>query len=197
MKELTSRQKQAIATELRITDTAMSMFIEYGYDNVKITDICKAANISVGNFYHYFESKEKIIDNSYKKIEDLIKNELDFNENDSYLNQIVYLMKTSSYVVVRDLGWKFMAQAYKQIITSPSKYTISFDRSTYQLLAIKAEKGLECGEFDSKYEVNDIVEACMRAGRGTVYDWCVREGTYDLVEMVGFDIGRTLKYFLA
>lgn len=72
MKELTSRQKQAIETKLRISEAAMKLLKNTSYDSIKITDICKEANVSVGAFYHYFKSKDMMIKYSYNSIDSLI-----------------------------------------------------------------------------------------------------------------------------
>lgn len=195
MKKLTTRQQHAIQTKLRITDTAMSLFRDYGYDNVKVSDICKNANISVGNFYHYFESKEKIIENSYIQIELLIQNNLDFENLDCCYDKLIRFFTIASRTL-EQLGWMFIAQSYKQIITSKSKYTISISRLTYKYLTLFITEGLESGELDNTYSTKFIMESCMRAGRGVVYDWCIREGSYCLEDVFVMDISRIIKTFL-
>ena len=41
---------------------ALDLFLEYGYENTTVTQIMKAANLSKGGMYHYFASKEEILD---------------------------------------------------------------------------------------------------------------------------------------
>lgn len=63
--------------------TALELFYEKGYENTKITDICKAMNVTKGAFYYYFESKEAVIiaiataikDRAVKMIKDIINRE--------------------------------------------------------------------------------------------------------------------------
>lgn len=52
--ELTSRKKQALRTRQKIFKKTMELGTQKGFAALKITDVCKAANISVGTFYHYF-----------------------------------------------------------------------------------------------------------------------------------------------
>lgn len=56
-KPLTKRKKQAMETKNRIFETAMELFAKKGYKDIKIEDICRLADVSVGAFYHYFPSK--------------------------------------------------------------------------------------------------------------------------------------------
>jgi AcrR family transcriptional regulator len=46
--------------KLDIIRTACKLFAEKGYYNTVIPDIAKALNMSVGNIYNYFESKEEL-----------------------------------------------------------------------------------------------------------------------------------------
>lgn len=41
---------------------ALALFMEHGYENVTISKLIKELNISKGALYHYFESKEEILD---------------------------------------------------------------------------------------------------------------------------------------
>ena len=41
---------------------ALDLFLEYGYENTTVTQIMRAANLSKGGMYHYFSSKEEILD---------------------------------------------------------------------------------------------------------------------------------------
>ncbi len=45
----------------QILDAATDCFREYGFHGTSISNISKAANMSVGHIYHYFENKEAII----------------------------------------------------------------------------------------------------------------------------------------
>ena len=43
-----------------ILDAAMRLFAERGYDAVSMRDISRAAGITAGLCYHYFDSKQKL-----------------------------------------------------------------------------------------------------------------------------------------
>lgn len=45
-----------------IIQLALDLFLEHGYENTTITQIMRAANLSKGGMYHYFSSKEEILD---------------------------------------------------------------------------------------------------------------------------------------
>ena len=56
--------KQSIESQKKkdhIYQTALSLFMEYGYSNVSILDISKASDMSVGSIYNYYGSKIGIV----------------------------------------------------------------------------------------------------------------------------------------
>ncbi len=54
------REEQKEARRDEILMTALNLFIRKGYAGTRISDIAKAANMSTGLLFHYFESKEKL-----------------------------------------------------------------------------------------------------------------------------------------
>jgi AcrR family transcriptional regulator len=43
-------------------DTAMGLFMQFGYDQTSVNAIIDAVGVSKGAFYHYFKSKEDLLD---------------------------------------------------------------------------------------------------------------------------------------
>ena len=61
---LTKREMQAIHSRQHILDTCAKLVETKDWNEIKISDICEAAHISVGAFYHYFKSKSDILINA-------------------------------------------------------------------------------------------------------------------------------------
>jgi AcrR family transcriptional regulator len=55
-------------TRENILNTSLRLFAEKGFVGTSINDIAKAANISKGLAYNYFESKQKIIEAIFEKL---------------------------------------------------------------------------------------------------------------------------------
>lgn len=54
-----------------ILDTAQNLFIQKGYTKCTINDILTAIGIAKGTFYHYFKSKEEVLDAIITRTADL------------------------------------------------------------------------------------------------------------------------------
>jgi AcrR family transcriptional regulator len=55
-------------TRERIVASAMSLFLEHGYDRTTMRAIAADAGLSVGNAYYYFASKEHLIQGFYDQV---------------------------------------------------------------------------------------------------------------------------------
>lgn len=51
-----------------IIDTAAALFIDKGYDQCSVNDILNSIGIAKGTFYHYFKSKEDVLDAAVNKM---------------------------------------------------------------------------------------------------------------------------------
>jgi AcrR family transcriptional regulator len=56
------REEQKEQRKKQIMSVALDLFVKKGYAATKVSDIAKAANMSVGLLFHYFESKEKLLE---------------------------------------------------------------------------------------------------------------------------------------
>lgn len=56
-----TRKEQKEERRKLILFTALNLFVTKGYHDTKITDIAKAADMSTGLLFHYFESKEALL----------------------------------------------------------------------------------------------------------------------------------------
>ncbi len=53
-------QKRSEQTRANLLDAALRQFAVHGYEGTSVDDICAAARVSKGAFYHHFESKHAL-----------------------------------------------------------------------------------------------------------------------------------------
>ncbi len=196
MKKLTGRQKQAIATKLKITQVAMELFKTQGYYSVKVQDICNAAEVSVGAFYHYFKSKDEIFNNGYMQVDILLQERVE--AIDSFINtkdEILVILGEAG-ALLQELSWNFVAQAYKQLMSEQTKYTLQSDRFVFQRIQKAIEVGIEKNELVASITPSELTITLLRISRGVIFDWCLHEGNYDLREKTMSDVNLILTNYL-
>lgn len=57
---MASAQRRPDQTRARILAAAQAAFAEHGYDGASVAEICAAAGVAKGGFYHHFESKQAL-----------------------------------------------------------------------------------------------------------------------------------------
>lgn len=194
MKKLTNRQKQAIATKSKITETSITLFKERGFEAVKIQDICQAADISVGAFYHHFKSKSHIISTAFIQIDSLIQEFLEAKTFPSYLDKLRALLIEGSELV-EELGWSFVGEAYKNLISYDEKYTfIDYQYVNFEIRNC-ITMALEHNELKRNVDPVLLTQTIMRISRGAIFDWCLHKGEYLLKEQILYDNNLILSIY--
>lgn len=59
--EMSRRDRKKQETRWRIYNAGILLFGKYGYDNVKIEQICEEADVSSALFFHHFKSKTSLV----------------------------------------------------------------------------------------------------------------------------------------
>lgn len=183
MQKLTSRQLQAQKTKRRIYNAAVDLFSKQGFDNTTIEDISKKADVSVGAFYHYYTTKTEIYSELYKKIDVYYENTVagQLVHEDFYENVILYFRRYAEYINARGVD------TVKQLFNTQNVLFLDKSRFKYKLLAEVLKKGEEKNLLTNDMSLDEIEEFLMVVSRGTVYDWLLHNGDYDLE-------GKMVKY---
>jgi TetR/AcrR family fatty acid metabolism transcriptional regulator len=175
--KLTTRQIQAINTKNRIYQVAILLLEKKGYENITIGEICNNAGVSVGSFYNYFESKNDILAEIYKRADDYFHDKVAHCLTSSHtLDQIIeyfdYYAKYNEAV-----GIDTMRQLYN---AANNKMFVKKGRYMQTLLQDIIKKGQDKNEIVKDMTLEKITEYLFIAARGIIYDWCLHDGQYNL-----------------
>lgn len=184
---LTKRQLQAIETKSRLVDTALALFKESDYDQVTIAEIAEAANISVGNFYNYFSSKHDLIMYHYSYFDVILENELagvKFNNNLDAVRELIARQVGGAY----KQGANIMAQSLRVQLITHGKYVVEDTRYFHRYLKALIARSIEAGELKESVDVDELSSMVLRISRGVIFDWSLREGNYNPVDIVLHDL---------
>lgn len=194
MKKLTDRQKKAIKTKLKITQVATELFKINGFDSVTIQDICKATDISTGAFYHHFKSKTEIINKTYEQVDILVMDKFQTKNFSSNFDKLFFLLVEGANTMEK-LGWVFVSEIYKNLLSINENYTIKPDRHIVLEVKSIVEELLKNNELDNTLSSFDLTMLILRMSRGTVFDWCLHQGSYNLKSKMEFDLKLVLSNF--
>ena len=194
MNTLTQRQRQAIDTKLKITRISIELFKQHGYNGVTVRDICDAASISIGTFYHHFESKEEIVNTSHRQLDRLWEERISKYVSVSTREDIIYHFEEAGKLL-QELGWELAAASYRQLITSRNKYAVQNDRPISAVMRRLIRSGMADGSLPPDTDMEELIRLLIRCSRGVLFDWCLHNGEYDLPEQIRSDMEHILNNF--
>lgn len=189
--KLNSRQMQAEATKNKIYQVAIKLMEEKGYTNIKIEDICNEAEVSIGSFYNYFKSKNDILIEVFKRIDDYFREELKnrLEENSVCENVVLFFSYYAKYSEI--LG----VDTAKCLYTPEVKMFLIQGRYIQNLLQEILIKGQKSGEISEEIDLDIMNSDLFIAARGIIFDWCVNDGKYDVREFMEKYFRRLFQIF--
>ncbi len=177
-------KRSSIQTKSRIVSAAWKLFYKNGYERTTIDDIVEASQTSKGSFYHYFESKDSLLeslsylfDEKYEELEETMDNTMSPIEKLIYMNHELFLMIENT-VSVSLLSRLFSSH----LLSKGERYLLDPERTYYKLLRQIAIEGKDNDLFRDDLSVTDITKAYAVYERGIMYDWCISNGNYSICQ---------------
>lgn len=170
-------------TEERIINTAYNLFIEKGYDNVTVNDICKACEITKTTFYYHLNSKEDIISHFYDSVtESLASRILDVVSAENYWEQLMVCFETiilRSQYIGSDLSSQLLIMNIKD-----DKGTYDFNEDLTKMAVSLIEKAQKAGQIRNQSNAEQLYRASAYAFMGYETVWCIKKGSFDRLKHV-------------
>lgn len=188
-KNLNKRQIQALKTKENIYETAFNLVEKRGFENITIEEICREAKVSVGTFYNYFKSKDDILNEIFRKADE------HFNTTvlHAIKGQCVYEDIVNFFVHYGEYCQNIRVDKIKKLYNTSNTLFIEKGRDMQGVLINIVEKGIRSGQLETNMTAEEMVEYMFIAQRGVIFDWCLHNGNYDLVDFIREYTTRLLK----
>lgn len=176
------RKRQS--TKSRIVKSAWNLFYKNGYDETTVEDIITASKTSKGTFYHYFKSKEGLLntlsylfDEKYEELAGVI------DPNLSAYNKLLFLNYELFYMIETSIDYTLIAYLYSvQLITKDKRSLSDHKRFYFTWLTEIMQEGLDHGEFADTSSAKELMNIYAMFERALLYDWSLFKGKYSLSE---------------
>lgn len=180
-KALGKQELKAMRSRQALIDAATKLFRGKDIDSVGVREISAMAGVTTGTFYHYFDSKNSILDAIYLKRDEQFEEILDkYSEKPPFSDGIICFFKDYMAPLVEMDGVDYtMHRMFVLRRKSPEHFKLT------QGVVKLVELAIKNGELDSRYNSSEIADFMFVLFRGVVYDWCITEnGSVDLPEKV-------------
>lgn len=172
-------------TEEKIINIAYNLFIEKGYDNVTVNDICRACEITKTTFYYHLNSKEDIISHFYDSVtESLVSRIFDVISAENYWEQLMVCFETiilRSQYIGSDLSAQLLIMNIKD-----DKGTYDFNEDLTKMAVSLIEKAQKAGQIRNQSNAEQLYRASAYAFMGYETVWCIKKGSFDRLKHVRY-----------
>jgi len=136
-----------------IIDKAEKLLIKKGYDNTSIADIIKKVGIAKGTFYHYFKSKDELLDAIVERMLHEIWDQVDIIVANEDLDAISkFFGFFGVFRTISEGREKLIEDIHKE---ENAHIHLKLEKKMYPVITPKFEKiirqGIDEGVFDTKY----------------------------------------------
>ncbi len=181
-------------TRQQIFNTAVSLFLDKGYDKVSIDEICESVGLTKGAFYSHFKSKDQIVLERMLAVDEHYRTDiLPLVENlGSSIDKVLSFVRLV-IAHMAELGKATVRTAYLAQIGSNEKLStiMTEKRTLYKIIQSLVAEAQDKGELRSDLTSAQITQVIMHNIRGIVYNWCLSPSKFDLQE-AGEDLIRVL-----
>lgn len=187
--KLTNRKIQAKNTHDKVYSVAIKLFEEKGFENITVDEVCMMAEVSTGTFYNVFKSKYAILDHIFELADDFFLNTVKGQIQEGTIQERILLYFNFYAEYNLDRGLTFV----KQLYTGKNNLFAKKNRSMQIVLKEVIEDAQSKGELSSETSAMEIVEFLFVCVRGLVYDWCLKNGEFNLKEATHDFVTKLLK----
>lgn len=172
------RKEQSQRTETTILNSALALMRENGFESVTVRDICKAAGITTGAFYHHFQSKEELFDKGFAPLDIYMEKALENQPEDDPAQRLKLILY--NYAVFMETCGELAAQYYQRRLSNPSVSSLDATRNIRRIMiscfAQAKERGFQVLRDDPEW----TADFCYCHFRGVVIDWLLNRRVYSL-----------------
>lgn len=173
------RQLQAQDTRRAILAAAAQLSRQGRFGKMTVRDVCAAAGVTTGAFYHHFSSKEDLLKQGFTSVDVFLEKALEPYRDLPPLDRLEALARLYARFM-EEQGWETISLYYSRRLLSPEADPMDPDRYTLramrECLTALAQDGILSPALSPEWTADFF----FRHFRGTVIDWVLHQGSYPL-----------------
>ena len=190
--ELSRQQQKSRETKARIFNAAKQILQEQGYEALSIKNICEAAGVSNGSFYHNFKNKDDLLSYYIEEQPSINPDYLDLPGNAEEAKTAIIRVFLNYVHYCRELGVAFMSNYYTP--KNQSLNPLTRTERPYPIVTVHdyLKRAMDAGVITLPLPLEDVTSDIRIIVIGNVFDWCLKNGEADFER----NMERSLKIYL-
>ena len=173
------RRFQAQETRRAILAAAAQLSRQGRFDKMTIRDICAAAGVTTGAFYHHFSSKSDLLKQGFASVDMYLEKAMETHRELPPLERLKTILQLYAQFI-EEQGWETLSLYYRRRLSVADGSSMSPDRFTLRAMAHCLGELSSQGTLSKACTPEWTAEFFFRHFRGTVVDWILRRGSYPL-----------------
>lgn len=173
------RQCQAQETRRAILAAATQLSRQGRFDKMTVREVCAAAGVTTGAFYHHFSSKEDLLRQGFTSVDVFLERALEPYGDLPPMKRLEELVRLYAQFM-EEQGWETISLYYSRRLTDPTQESMSPQRYTLRALLDCLTALAREGILSPDHTPEWTAEFFFRHFRGTVIDWTLHRGNYPL-----------------
>lgn len=192
-KQQTKRQQQAEQTKNSIFQAALKLLEQKDFESITVRDIVCQAGVSVGSFYNAYASKLEVFYQTYEIADDyferVVRQKLTQPEPREAI--LCFFEEYARYNSVQT------PITLTKVLYNPNNPYFHRDsqRGMIPVLREQVRRAMDSGALATDHGPDEVTGYLMICVRGIVYDWCLANGSYSLLERIREYIPYLLRAF--
>ena len=183
-KKISNRKQQALARREQIKNTAAALFDQYGFENVSVEEIARAAGCSVGNIYHYFKSKDELQIHVTDHVDEIYTRMAEEYAADRERSAMEKLLDFAGKSLVISFREEVLYKSFVHAISFPEKGMLRLkpERAWFRVLTAFIRRCKDEGSIPAGYPEEQILNSLIAIHRGMLIQYRIEEGAFPLEE---------------
>jgi AcrR family transcriptional regulator len=171
---------QNLSMKFVLLNCAIDLFKQYGYKQVTINQICKAAGISKTTFYYHYSSKESLISDFYSQVNLYAKENLaSILSADNYVEQLWSICEMYMKPF-EDVGSAIVKELLYINFGSDSLAIAPEDIYLKEVMISTIQRAKEDGQIQNPATAEELFDTLVYILDGVSFIWATKDGKYDL-----------------
>lgn len=165
---------------VRILKKSIPLFIEKGYEQVRVDEICEACHITKPTFYRFAGSKGELIQAYYNQILKELLEDWDVFRMPNPWTQVISRLSLLLSLVMQD-GVDLCKNLLMQDLAGGAAKTILASDDLYQRILGEVKLALDQDILDCQVPAETVAKTMIVAMVGAIAQWVITKGRQDAI----------------
>ena len=187
------REQQKIETKARIAKAVYDLSKIYGIENLKVREICKEADISIGTFYNYYDTIQSLIIERIVDVDVQRKSELAnlLTDENEVVNMERYIRKQVEDF--RSVPTSLLKEVFRIFIFYPEADVLKVNRTAFDIIHGMVSRGQEKGQITKTMEASKMTKLILKLIIGNCFVNCMHPEIFDFSQMLVDEVNEIIR----